>query len=676
MSKAMGDPDKDAEAVLGAEDRLSDAVAFGLCLVSQELKIIRWNQWLADHSSISAAEAVGRTLFDLFPELEKSRFAFSLKGTLASGMAAYLSRSLNQSPFPLFSKSPGASRDERLQQEIQIMPFRLGSGARTALVQIRDATSDFSRERELRQLNEDFRQARVRAEEANLTKSQFLAAMSHEIRTPLNGVLGMTRLLRDSELNNAQIELVETILSSGSTLMAVLNDVLDMSKIEAGELELEKVDFEPRSLIVSVVSMFRTLAETKGIKLELDYQLPDDFALKGDPARLRQIVWNLLSNAIKFTEIGEVRLACELRPKRDDGKLEIQLQISDTGIGIAEEMQEKIFDPFQQADKSTTRTYGGTGLGLALVKNILSAMEGTISVESSDGEGTCFTLLLPMEEGWFGAIDTDKSYQPSGVIPENRRILVAEDNMVNARIAEAFLKKRNQLVTVVEDGQQAVDAMSSGNFDLIFMDVHMPVMDGLEATAAIRAFDDQEKSSVPIVGLTADAFIENHRIFRQGGMDDVLTKPVNERALDRVLYHFLSRRAPVMVDEPDDKDKSQAGSEIFNRAGFSRVATAVSKDVLLDILASAITSFDREMMNLKVGISQKDGAHCREALHAIKGLASTISADRLAGFTGQLEQNGADPADLDLIYQELSGLLQETEQAIDVELNRIREAKT
>ena len=632
---------KDANRDLPGLGRLiCDHAAFGLCLLDDDQKILIWNKWLQQHSGLTADHVVGRCLTDVMPDLAGSRFLISLENCLKSGLASYLSRALNKSPLPLFPARKEHSHQGRLHQEIQIIPVSLSDGHRGALIQVRDATSDFSREKELRQMSDNYRQASVQAEEANLSKSQFLAAMSHEIRTPLNGVLGMTRLLRETDLTDKQDEMVQTILQSGMALMSTLNDVLDMSKIEAGELEIEEVDFDLQSLVQSVVAMFRGLAEEKGIGLETTTNLVGPCLLKGDPVRLRQVIWNLTSNAVKFTSEGGINLTYKTSKTDQPDQVNLVIAVKDTGEGMSKSAQEHIFERFHQADKSTTRQHGGTGLGLSLVKYFVEQMGGTIAVESEIGKGSVFQvdLLLFQGEEKAEAAAVCGPEQPQ-TIPAQCSILVAEDNIVNARIAEAFIKKRNQKVTVVETGLDAIHAVRNGKFDLVFMDIHMPMLDGIQATRAIRQLEDEELASIPVIGLTADAFVENHRDFVEQGMDEVLTKPINETELDRALTLYLNKGAGRQKPGRDGIDVSNSGVEadLLDQNLLDLLYKSLDDDTVSEILMNARESLWEEIDKLRAACSRNDIAECREQLHLIRGMADNVGALKLVALIRKLE---------------------------------------
>ncbi|MEH6403502.1 MAG: ATP-binding protein [Sneathiella sp.] len=388
------------------------------------------------------------------------------------------------------------------------------------------------------------KRAQEKAEAANLAKSHFLSTMSHEIRTPLNGVLGIAQLLTHTQLDGDQRGKVDIILSSGRTLLAIISDVLDMSRIEAGGVELENTPFRLKHLISEITPPFQNLSDEKNLLLTITSTVAADLTLVGDPVRLRQILWNLLSNAIKFTDQGTITFSiAEKKDLRKQAKQPdehyLQLSIKDTGSGIAPDRVDAIFNAFTQEDSSITRKHGGTGLGLAIVKQLTELMGGTVSVDSTLGEGSIFIITIPFK----AANEAQKKALLSSGASDNNhkiealKILMAEDNEVNALIARSFLEKFGHEVRHVVNGKLAVEAAKDGWADLIFMDIHMPVMNGIEATKLIRATNSDK--ALPIIGLTAEAFTESHVEFINAGMNKVLTKPFTEKQLADTLATYI-----------------------------------------------------------------------------------------------------------------------------------------
>jgi signal transduction histidine kinase/ActR/RegA family two-component response regulator len=376
--------------------------------------------------------------------------------------------------------------------------------------------------------------ARDVAEASNRAKSAFLANMSHEIRTPMNGVLGMMELALAEPLTPGVRDLLEVARSSAESLLGILGDILDLSKIEAGALEVEKTLYEPRVVLRDMVGAFRGAGAD--LHLELACQVDDDVPswMIGDPVRIRQVVLNLVGNALKFTRAGRVDVHATMR----EGRLVIT--VADTGIGIPPEKLESIFEPFVQADVSTTRRFGGTGLGLAISRRLAEKMGGTLTVSSDVGHGSCFTFSIPAE-----AADAAGLRPPEAQVDSNQpepdlnglRALVAEDHPVNQRLAQLVLQRAGVVVDLVCDGGEALDRARAGGWDVLIVDVQMPVLDGLSVTRTLRA----EGYAGPIVALTAHARPEDRIAALDAGCDDWLTKPLRARELYRVLKRCQNR---------------------------------------------------------------------------------------------------------------------------------------
>lgn len=378
--------------------------------------------------------------------------------------------------------------------------------------------------------------AQADALEASNAKSAFLAMMSHELRTPMNGVLGMAHAMAATKLTPQQSSYLDMIVQSGDGLMAVLNDILDLSKIEAGKLELETVPFDLGKLGRQLYLLWSENAREKGVELSLEIDPETPVWLAGDPVRVRQIILNLVSNALKFTERGSV--AVRIAPAAGGG---VEIVVADTGIGMNQEQQGKLFQAFSQGETSTARRFGGTGLGLSISRQLTEMMGGEISVESSPGEGSTFRVSLPLAEAEVPA-DTDAAVQV--VSMEGRNILVVDDNAVNQAVARAILEATGAQITTADDGVDALEKLRAGAFDVVLMDVHMPRMDGLEALKRIRA-GEAGRRDIPVLALTADAMSGEGERLLALGFDDAHPKPIQPASLMRGVAEWCSQPVPL-----------------------------------------------------------------------------------------------------------------------------------
>ena len=400
------------------------------------------------------------------------------------------------------------------------------------------------------------RLARTRADQAARAKGEFLANMSHEIRTPLNGVIGLADALSRTPLEPGQKEMLNMILSSGQALRGLLSDALDLARAQSGALALTAEPFDVRKTLCAAAYLFETLAREKGLDFRVDFDLRPERPMVGDALRIRQIVSNLISNAVKFTATGGITITGSVR-EQDDGRALLSVTVRDTGRGFDEATKARLFNRFEQGDNSVTRRYGGSGLGLSIVRELATMMGGEVTCRSTPGAGSVFVfeVELPLEQdsrSMDESASQDDARLAIGPSQARPRLLLAEDHLVNQKVVQAILGDRFDL-TIVADGRAAVEAFQTQAFDVILMDTHMPVMDGLSAIRAIRAIEAERGSGrTPIISLTADALSEQVRDAIRAGADSHLAKPITAATLFAALSEQDGDSADMSgVDQPE-----------------------------------------------------------------------------------------------------------------------------
>ncbi|MEQ8304738.1 MAG: ATP-binding protein [Cyclobacteriaceae bacterium] len=484
----------------------------------------------------------------------------------------------------------------------------------------------------------DITQRKKDAEEllrAQKAKEQFLANVSHEIRTPINGIAGMVTLLMENPTPQEQGTYLNAVKSAAENLKVIINDILDLASIESGKLKFEWIGFDIKDLLTSIIDSFTVQSKSKGLSISLSVDEQVDQIFVGDPFRLNQILINLISNALKFTHSGSISLRCAVE-KQQEKKTFLRFEVQDTGIGIPSSKLKKIFESFSQADASVTRKYGGTGLGLTIVKQLVELQDGSISVNSEEGKGTTFNVIIPYAVGSQEDIGESTSFTHKKNTEltsiKDLNVLLVEDNDINRLYATSILKMWECNTEIAENGFVAVEKSKSGKFDVVLMDIQMPVMDGYEATKAIRQ-SENAKSKIPIIALTANANASDIQKCLASGMNDCIAKPFSPETLFSTLIKY-SKRKPVPA-EPSQK------RNLIDLTYLKKVSNN-DKGFITEIVRSFLDSTPKTLQEIKSQMKSEDWVKLEKEVHKIKPTLVMIGLHHLRELAVQIEKEVTD----------------------------------
>jgi len=485
---------------------------------------------------------------------------------------------------------------------------------------------------ERKKLELELNEARNVAEQSVKAKEAFLANMSHEIRTPMNAIIGMGRQLEKTEMQQQQRFFLNTITTAADHLLVVINDILDISKIEAGKLELESLGFDPSEVLKHVTRIMQPRAEEKGLEMQLNIDENIAPVLIGDPHRINQVLLNMISNAVKFTEKGGVTLSCRLR-KKIKQKQVLEFSIRDTGIGISEEYLDHVFEKFTQEDRTTARKYGGTGLGMAITRELVELMQGQINIFSKKDIGTEILISLPFTVGSADDMpETQKDFTDSTSL-KGKKILLAEDNEVNRLVATTVLNNYGVIITEVKNGAEAVKALKKGSYDLVLMDVQMPVMNGIEATEAIRK---ELKLTLPIIALTANTIKGDSEKCLAAGMNSFVSKPFEENDLINAIATSLNLEAGTPEPKVEAVEAENPNAPLYTLTKLEVISRG-DKKFIDRMMALFIEQAEQVITEMQTAIKTDDIAGIKKVSHKIKPMIDSLEINQLTDTIRELE---------------------------------------
>lgn len=510
-------------------------------------------------------------------------------------------------------------------------------------------------------LEAELRVAKKQAENNATMKEQFMANMSHEIRTPMNAILGFTDLIQKTKLDNEQLEYTTAIKSSGANLLNIINDILDFSKIEAGKLSIEKISFYFTGLVDSLRIMFTEKAKQKNIsfEVEIDSRMPE--FIFGDPTRLTQILVNLINNAIKFTEKGLVKLSCEVKSIEHD-IVQLVFRIKDTGIGIPSDKIDSVFERFNQGNKETTRKYGGTGLGLSIVKDLVELQNGEIRVKSKQGSGSEFIVTISYPISY----ETEKSRTETNarsfpaISDKPLLILLAEDNVLNQKLAAIFLKDMGMKVEIAENGLVAVDKLREKKFDLVLMDIQMPLLDGYHAAQRIRK---ELKQNIPIIAMTAHIMESEKEKCISYGMNDYLSKPFKEMELYDMLSKYLKPDDSMATNEKEKSENPGAKNGVVDFNDVNDMARG-NKAFIIEMIDLFLEKNPSDISELETAIDKKEFGAVRAIAHRMKTSVGFMGLKHLVQYLGEMELEAEGAKDLTRIEAAFNKVKSDCELAV------------
>jgi PAS domain S-box-containing protein len=511
-------------------------------------------------------------------------------------------------------------------------------------------------------MEKELRLAKQVTDDVARAKESFLAHMSHEIRTPMNGILGIASLLSKTNLDRQQRNYLKLIQEAAGNLLVIVNDILDLEKIVAGKLQMERIAFKIVDKIATTSQSFIYKAEEKELGLIFQNSIPADMVVKGDPYRLSQVLNNILSNALKFTERGHINISTAIADRTDDSVI-VEITISDTGIGISESRIQTIFEPFEQADAAISRKYGGTGLGLTISRNMIEMQEGELLVQSTEGKGSVFIIRIPyhlsIEAMQENESEQEIDYKSMGV----KKVLVAEDVELNQYLARHILESWGFEVVIAVNGREALELLMKDSFDCILMDVQMPEMDGMEATQRIRQLPDPVKSAIPIIALTANALKGDSEKYLAVGMNDYLAKPFNEETLFRVIYRNLLRYStPVTagtdgasagVSEPEalspiNHTGMSANSKLYDLSMVQSVSGG-DEGFIKKMVALFIETVPQNVQELSNAVKAEDWDQVAKLAHKLKSTVDSMGIKSIRQEIRTVEANAKQKQSLDQI---------------------------